>query len=63
VSRQAHARERRGTVRRARSPRAKQRIAFALAVIDGRSLAEVAAITEASVVAVKTRVGAGAPSA
>jgi RNA polymerase sigma-70 factor (ECF subfamily) len=34
----------------------KQRIAFALAVIDGRSMAEVAALTEASVVAVKTRV-------
>lgn len=35
---------------------AKQRIAFALAVIDGLSLAEVAQITEASLVAVKTRV-------
>jgi RNA polymerase sigma-70 factor (ECF subfamily) len=35
---------------------AKQRIAFALAVIDGLPLAEVAALTEASVVAVKTRV-------
>ena len=35
---------------------AKQRIAFALAVIDGLSLAEVAELTEASVVAVKTRV-------
>jgi RNA polymerase sigma-70 factor (ECF subfamily) len=34
----------------------KHRIAFALAVIDGRSLAEVAALTEVSVVAVKTRV-------
>ncbi len=34
----------------------KQRIAFALAVIDGRSLAEVAQLTDASVVAVKTRV-------
>jgi RNA polymerase sigma-70 factor (ECF subfamily) len=34
----------------------KQRIAFALAVIDGLSLAEVAEITESSVVAVKTRV-------
>ncbi len=34
----------------------KHRIAFALAVIDGRSLAEVAQLTEASVVAVKTRV-------
>jgi len=34
----------------------KQRIAFALAVIDGRSLAEVAQLTESSVVAVKTRV-------
>lgn len=34
----------------------KQRIAFALAVIDGRSLAEVAELTDASVVAVKTRV-------
>jgi RNA polymerase sigma-70 factor (ECF subfamily) len=35
---------------------AKQRIAFALAVIDGLSLAEVANLTESSVVAVKTRV-------
>lgn len=35
---------------------AKQRIAFALAVIDGRSLAEVAALTETSVFATKTRV-------
>ena len=35
---------------------AKQRIAFALAVIDGRSLAEVAELTETTVVAVKTRV-------
>lgn len=35
---------------------AKQRIAFALAVIDGLSLAEVAQMTEASLVAVKTRV-------
>jgi RNA polymerase sigma-70 factor (ECF subfamily) len=35
---------------------AKQRVAFALAVIDGLSLAEVAELTEASVVAVKTRV-------
>lgn len=34
----------------------KQRIAFALAVIDGMPLAEVAAVTESSVVAVKTRV-------
>jgi RNA polymerase sigma-70 factor (ECF subfamily) len=34
----------------------KHRIAFALAVIDGLSLAEVAEITESSVVAVKTRV-------
>lgn len=34
----------------------KQRIAFALAVIDGRSLAEVAALTDSSVIAVKTRV-------
>jgi RNA polymerase sigma-70 factor (ECF subfamily) len=34
----------------------KQRIAFALAVIDGKSLAEVAALTESSVVAIKTRV-------
>jgi len=57
VSRQAHAREaaRRLYVALDRIE-AKQRIAFALAVIDGRSLAEVAAITEASVVAVKTRV-------
>ena len=35
---------------------AKQRIAFALAVIDGKSLAEVAHLTESTVVAVKTRV-------
>ena len=35
---------------------AKQRVAFALAVIDGLSLAEVAQLTESSVVAVKTRV-------
>jgi len=35
---------------------AKQRVAFALAVIDGLSLAEVAQLTEATVVAVKTRV-------
>jgi RNA polymerase sigma-70 factor (ECF subfamily) len=35
---------------------AKQRIAFALAVIDGLSLAEVAELTESSLVAVKTRV-------
>jgi RNA polymerase sigma-70 factor, ECF subfamily len=35
---------------------AKQRIAFALAVIDGLSLAEVAVLTESSLVAVKTRV-------
>lgn len=34
----------------------KQRIAFALAVIDGLSLAEVAQLTESSLVAVKTRV-------
>ena len=34
----------------------KQRIAFALAVIDGRSLAEVAQLTESTVVATKTRV-------
>jgi RNA polymerase sigma-70 factor (ECF subfamily) len=34
----------------------KMRIAFALAVIDGRSLAEVAELTDASLVAVKTRV-------
>jgi RNA polymerase sigma-70 factor (ECF subfamily) len=34
----------------------KQRIAFALMVIDGKSLAEVAAITDSSVVAIKTRV-------
>jgi RNA polymerase sigma-70 factor (ECF subfamily) len=34
----------------------KQRIAFALATIDGMSMAEVAAITESSIVAVKTRV-------
>jgi RNA polymerase sigma-70 factor, ECF subfamily len=35
---------------------AKQRIAFALAVIDGLPLAEVAQLTESSLVAVKTRV-------
>lgn len=35
---------------------AKQRIAFALAVIDGLSLSEVAQLTDATVVAVKTRV-------
>jgi RNA polymerase sigma-70 factor (ECF subfamily) len=35
---------------------AKQRIAFALAVIDGKSLAEVAELTETSMFAVKTRV-------
>src|SRR5215470_15333105 len=35
---------------------AKQRIAFALAVIERKSLAEVAALTETSVLAVKTRV-------
>lgn len=35
---------------------AKQRVAFALAVIDGRSLAEVAELTESTVIAVKTRV-------
>lgn len=35
---------------------AKQRIAFALAVIDGKSLTEVAEITETSMFAVKTRV-------
>lgn len=35
---------------------AKQRIAFALATIDGLSMAEVAALTESSIVAVKTRV-------
>jgi RNA polymerase sigma-70 factor (ECF subfamily) len=34
----------------------KQRIAFALVVIDGKSQAEVAAITESSVFAIKTRV-------
>lgn len=34
----------------------KQRIAFALAVVDGRSLAEVAALTRTSVFATKTRV-------
>jgi RNA polymerase sigma-70 factor (ECF subfamily) len=34
----------------------KHRVAFALAVVDGRSLAEVAALTESSIVAVKTRV-------
>jgi RNA polymerase sigma-70 factor (ECF subfamily) len=35
---------------------AKQRIAFALATIDGRSLAEVAQLTDSTVIAVKTRV-------
>lgn len=35
---------------------AKQRIAFALAVIDGLTLGEVAVLTESSLVAVKTRV-------
>jgi RNA polymerase sigma-70 factor (ECF subfamily) len=35
---------------------AKQRIAFALSVVDGKSLAEVAVLTESSVLAVKTRV-------
>lgn len=35
---------------------AKQRVAFALAVIDGRSLADVAELTESTVIAVKTRV-------
>lgn len=35
---------------------AKQRIAFALAVIDGLPLAEVAALTESTVFSVKTRV-------
>lgn len=35
---------------------AKQRIAFALAVIDGLSLAEVAQLTESTVFSVKTRV-------
>ena len=35
---------------------AKQRVAFALAVIDGLSLAEVAHLTESTVVATKTRV-------
>lgn len=34
----------------------KQRIAFALAVVDGLPLAEVAHLTESTVVAVKTRV-------
>lgn len=34
----------------------KHRIAFALATIDGLSMAEVAALTESSIVAVKTRV-------
>jgi RNA polymerase sigma-70 factor (ECF subfamily) len=38
---------------------AKQRIAFALAVIDGLPLAEVAALTESSLLAVKTRVWRG----
>lgn len=35
---------------------AKQRVAFALAVIDGKSLAEVAELTDSSVFAIKTRV-------
>jgi RNA polymerase sigma-70 factor, ECF subfamily len=35
---------------------AKQRIAFALAVIDGKALAEVAQLTDSTIVAVKTRV-------
>ena len=35
---------------------AKQRIAFALAVIDGKSLTDVAELTETSMFAVKTRV-------
>jgi RNA polymerase sigma-70 factor (ECF subfamily) len=35
---------------------AKQRIAFALSIVDGKSLAEVAVLTESSVFAVKTRV-------
>lgn len=35
---------------------AKQRIAFALAVIDGRPLAEVAELTDSTVFAIKTRV-------
>jgi len=35
---------------------AKQRIAFALAVIDDRPLAEVAQLTDSTIVAVKTRV-------
>lgn len=35
---------------------AKQRVAFALAAIDGKSLAEVAELTESSLFAVKTRV-------
>ncbi len=34
----------------------KQRVAFALAVVDGRPLSEVAQLTDSSVVAVKTRV-------
>jgi RNA polymerase sigma-70 factor (ECF subfamily) len=34
----------------------KQRVAFALAAIDGRSLAEVAALTDSTLFAVKTRV-------
>ena len=34
----------------------KQRVAFALAVIDGRPLAEVAELTESTTIAVKTRV-------
>lgn len=34
----------------------KQRIAFALSTIDGLSMAEVASLTESSIVAVKTRV-------
>jgi RNA polymerase sigma-70 factor (ECF subfamily) len=35
---------------------AKQRVAFALAVIDGRPLAEVAELTDSTAIAVKTRV-------
>lgn len=35
---------------------AKQRIAFTLAVIDGRSFGEVAELTESTVLAIKTRV-------
>ena len=34
----------------------KQRVAFALSAIDGRSLAEVAELTDSTVIAVKTRV-------